>query len=167
MASAGSARPGASRLLWRDVEAVYRMELILNGFKQSQLKIVSTDGREVIFDLTIERNGELAGLIQVCSAEAMRPRKREEAGACGAEFGPVLVGPVGVSLEGWLTPWEAVARYGISGGRLWFHFRGRRPVRASRCAASPTYLRVTLALLGEVCSAASPRGSGLPAIAGS
>ncbi len=159
----GPAGPG--RLSWTDVEAVYRSELILNGFKMSELKLVSRDGREVVFDLTIDRYGELAGLIQGCSAEVILPRKREEAGACGAEFGPILVGPVGVSLEGWLTPWEAVARYGISGGWLWVHFRGHG--RKGLSLSSIPNSLVLLQLMGEFAPQPVREASGLRATTGS
>jgi hypothetical protein len=155
---------GTGEAAWGSVEAVYRSEIVLNGFRTSELRLVGRGGREVTFDLTIERYRELAGLVQGCCDEAMRPRKREEAGACGAEFGPVLVGPAGVSIEGWLVPWESVVRYGISGGRLWFHFQGhgRKDVPLHTI---PNYL-VLLHLMGEFAPPVVREASGLPATAG-
>jgi hypothetical protein len=115
---------GANRLAWRNVEAVYRFEVIFNGLPTSELRLVGTGGRDVVFDRTIERFRELAAFVQGHCAALMRPRKREEARTCGTEFGPVVVGPDGVSIEGGLIPWEYVAGHVISGGWLWIQSRG-------------------------------------------
>ncbi len=154
---------GVGRLDWADVQTVYRFDVVINGFPKSELKLVTRSGREVIFDRTLDRYQEMMGLIQSRCAELMRPRKREEAEAGGADFGPLLVGPDGVSADGWLVPWESVDRYYISGGRLWFEFvgRGRKAVALSTI---PDYL-VLLYLLGEFAPPRVREASGLPATA--
>jgi DNA-directed RNA polymerase subunit N (RpoN/RPB10) len=138
---------GTGRLAWEDVEAVYRSEIILNGFRVSELKLVGKTGREVVFDLTIERYKELAGFIQGRCAELMRPRKREQAMTCAAEFGPVRVSPAGVCVSGSLFPWQSVARYTISNGRLCFQFVGHGSQVVPLCSI-PNYL-VLLSLTDE------------------
>jgi hypothetical protein len=155
---------GMQRLAWANVEAVYRVEIILNGFPQSELKLVAGNGREVTFDRTLDRYREMMSFVQNRCAEVMCPRKREEAGVCGAEFGPVQVGPAGVSTDGWLAPWESVERYSISGGWLWFEFRGRGR-KGIPLGTIPNYL-VLLYLLGEFAPAPVRAASGLPATAG-
>jgi hypothetical protein len=154
---------GVGRLAWADVETVYRFDVVINGFPKSELKLVTKSGREVVFDRTLDRYQEMMGLIQSRCAELMRPRKRQEAGACGAEFGPLLVGPAGVSTDGWLVPWESVERYSVSGGRLWIEFvgRGRKAIPLSTI---PNYL-VLLYLLGEFAPPQVREASGLPATA--
>ncbi len=148
----------AGRMAWTDVKAVYRSEIILNGFRKSELKILGTGG-EVVFDLALDRFAEFATLVQERCAEVMRPGKREDAAEGGAEFGPVLIGPAGMSLDGWHVPWEVVTRYEVSRGRLWLHYQG-----GSKCLplhGIPNYL-VLLYLMGEFAPPTLRRASGLP-----
>jgi hypothetical protein len=154
---------GAGWLFWRNVEAVYRSELVLNGLRQSEIKLVG-GGREVTFDLTLDRYPEMAGLIQELCARSMRPRKREEAGSCGAEFGPLLVGPAGISIEGWLVSWDSVTRYVVKGGWLWFHFMGNGR-KGIPLHTIPNYL-LLLYLMGEFAPPAVRQASGLPVSGG-
>ncbi len=158
----GPARTG--RLAWQDVGEVYRSEIVLNGFRKSELKLVAA-GREVTFDLTLERFPELAGLVQSRSAAALRDRVREEARTGSAGFGPVAVNPVGVSVEGESFPWEAVTRYEVAGGRLWFQFHGRTGRRCVALHAVPNYM-VLLYLLGELAPPAVREASGVIGPAG-
>jgi hypothetical protein len=153
---------GTGRLAWENVEAVYRSEIVLNGFRVSELKLVGRTGREVTFDLTIERYRELAGLIQGRSAESMRPRKREQAITCAAEFGPVRVSPAGVCVNGSLFPWESVTRCTIANGRLCFQFGGHGS-QAVPLHTIPNYL-VLLSLMDEF-ALAGREASGLHATA--
>ncbi|HWB09050.1 MAG TPA: DUF6585 family protein [Pirellulales bacterium] len=148
---------GIGRLAWENVEAVYRSEIVLNGFPISELKLVGRTGREAVFDLTIERYGELAGFIQGRCAEVMRPRKREQAVTCAADFGPVRVSPAGVCVGGSLFPWESVARYTIARGRLCFQF-GWHGSQAIPLSAIPNYL-VLLSLMDEFAMAARQESS--------
>jgi hypothetical protein len=138
---------GIGRLAWEDVEAVYRSEIVLNGFPISELKVVGKSGREVVFDRTIERFREFAGLVQGRCAELMRPRKLKQAVSCAADFGPVRVSPAGVYVGGSLFPWEWVARYSVSGGRLCLQFHGYAS-QAVALSTIPNYL-VLFSLMDE------------------
>jgi hypothetical protein len=153
---------GTGRLAWENVEAVYRSEIVLNGFPISELKLVGKTGREVVFDLTMERYKELAGLVQGRCTELMHPRKREQALTCAAEFGPVRVSPAGVCVGGSLFPWESLARCTISGGRLCFQFTGHAS-QAVPLGTIPNYL-VLLSLMDEF-ALAEREASGLRAMA--
>jgi hypothetical protein len=155
---------GADRLAWRNVEAVYRFEVVFNGLPTSELKLVGRGGRVVVFDRTIERFRELAGFVQGHCAELMRPRKREEARTCGAEFGPVVVGPDGVAIEGGLIPWEHVAGHVISGGSLWIQSRGygRKGIPLHTIPNAV----VLFDLLEEFAHAPVGESAGLPVMAG-
>jgi hypothetical protein len=138
---------GTGRFAWENVEAVYRSEIVLNGFLVSELKLVGRNGREVTFDLTLERFKEFADLVQRRSAESIRPRKRAEAEAYAAAFGPVYVGPGGVTVEGCLFPWEYVARYSVARGRLHLQLLGHGS-KAVPLHVIPNYL-VLLYLMEE------------------
>lgn len=151
---------GTDRLAWADVEEVYRSEIIFNGFRTSELKLLGA-GKEVAFDLALERFAEFATLVQERCAEVMRPRKLEEAGEGGARFGPVLIGPAGVSLDGWRVPWESIKRYAVTGGRLTIHTQGIGS-KSIPLLGIPNYL-VLLYLMGEFAPATVRRASGRPA----
>jgi hypothetical protein len=114
---------GVGRLAWESIAAVYRSEIVMNGFPTSELKLVATNGREVVFDRAVERFFDLAHFVQERCAQLMLPRNREEARNGGADFGPVRVGTVGVTIEGLLIPWESVANYSIANGWLRFQFQ--------------------------------------------
>jgi hypothetical protein len=155
---------GVGRLAWADVEAVFRFEVVINGFPKSELKLVGKSGREVRFDRSLGRYKEMMDLIQGRCADVMRPRKRDEAAAGGADFGPVLVGPAGVSTDGWLVPWESIERYFIARGCLWIQFQGRGSKGVS-LHSIPNYL-VLLYLIGEYAPQHVRQASGLPVTAG-
>lgn len=155
---------GVLRLAWADVEAVYRSEIVFNGFPKSELKLVARNGREVTFDRTIDRYQEFMNLVQGRSADAIRPRKLAESGSCGAEFGPLLVGPAGISTDGWLVPWDAIERYYVRNGRLCIEFLGRGS-KSIPLHGIPNYL-VLLYLMGEFAPPAVRQASGVPAAAG-
>jgi hypothetical protein len=155
---------GTGRLAWQDVGEVYRSEVIINGFRKSVLKLVG-GGREVAFDLTLDRYPELAGLVQARSAAVLRDRMRDEARTGSAGFGPVAVNAVGVSVEGESFPWEAVTRYEVARGRLCFQFHGRSGGRCVPLGAVPNYM-VLLYLLGEFAPPAVREASGVIGPAG-
>jgi hypothetical protein len=155
---------GTGRLAWQDVAEVYRSEIIFNGFRKSELKLLA-GGREVTFDLTLDRYPELAGLVQARSAAALRDRMREEARTGSAGFGPVAVNAVGVSVEGESFPWDSVTRYEVAGGRLWFQLHDPVCRRCVSLHAVPNYM-VLLYLLGEFAPPAVREASGVIGPAG-
>jgi hypothetical protein len=157
-------RRGVGRMAWGDVEAVYRLELVINGFPKSELTLVGRGAREVVFDKTIDRFQELAGFIQGHCADLMLARKRSEARSGAADFGPIVVGLTGVSMEGWLIPWQSVTSFGVSRGWLWFVFEGRGQKGIS-LAEIPNYL-VLLRLLAELAPPAVREASGVRVTAG-
>jgi hypothetical protein len=157
------AADGTGQLPWDRVEAVYRTELVINGFRRSEIKLVSGGG-QVTFDRSLDRHAELANLIQSRSADLLRPRKRQEAAAGGAAFGGVLVGQSGVSLDGAFLPWEGIARYGVRAGQLWIQPH-RGGIKAVPLLAVPNYL-VLLYLLGELAPPAVREASGVAGLPG-
>jgi hypothetical protein len=154
---------GLGRLSWDNIANVYRSEIVLNGFPTSELKLVARDGREVVFDRTIEQYFDLARFVQERCAQLMLPWMREEARESSTDFGPVRVGAVGITIDGLLIPWESVANYSIANGRLWFQLR-ECGSKGFPLHTIPNYVAL-LHLMSELAPQVR-KGAGLPVAAG-
>jgi hypothetical protein len=109
---------GEGRCAWQDVGSIYRTEKITNGWRQTELKLMLTDGGVVSFNHTLTDYNRLAETVQAATARVLLEPLRQAAAAGEVAFGPVGLGPHGIRMKNELLPWSEVQQHTVHNGHL-------------------------------------------------
>lgn len=111
---------GDHRLTWQEIKEVYRRELVRNGFRTAELKVVPIAGDPVTFNRSLSNYEQLADTAQSHHAAVWLSTRQAEVEQGGATFGPIVVRPDGVIVEGEVILWDALEQYALLRGYLCF-----------------------------------------------
>jgi hypothetical protein len=110
--------PHSGSCSWNDIRTVYRTEKIINQtFRLTELKLVLTNGEVVSFNHSLTDYDRLAEAVQQQAARALLGPLRQAASS-QAEFGPVMLSPDGITIQGELLPWQDIQQHTVFNGSL-------------------------------------------------
>jgi hypothetical protein len=111
---------GSHSLTWQEVRELYRLEMRRNGFRVTELKLITAAGETVTFNHSLTQYDQLAEKAQANHAAVWLGTKQAEVEGGEATFGPVRLRPDGVVVENEMLAWEEIEQYGLMRGYLCF-----------------------------------------------
>jgi hypothetical protein len=144
---------GRHECRWEDITEVYRIERITNRtFRYTLLRLVLADGRQAQFDHALSDYNMLADHVQQQTAELLTPAKRQAVEGAGADFGPVSISRVGITMSGEHFVWQDIEQYTIFNGSLIVFPRSYKghSVKEQALSQVPNYA-IFLFFLRELC----------------
>jgi hypothetical protein len=111
---------GDHSLTWQEVKEVYRVELVRNGFRTARLMLVPIAGDPVTFNRSLSHYELLAETAQSNHAAVWLSTRQAEVEQGGATFGPIVLRPDSIIVEGEVILWDALEQYALLRGYLCF-----------------------------------------------
>lgn len=132
---------------WDEIVEVYRAETVVvnRNARSKSMHLKFADGSKVRFDQALAGFDDLAGSIQMTTADLIFRRKIDEFTQQGqAGFGPVTVTKNGVEMQGEFFAWTELGNHRIENGHLVLYKLGRgrrdRGNKETKLAEIPNYM---------------------------
>jgi hypothetical protein len=129
---------GPREIPWQNA-TLFRKELFINGFRKSEMRLETSDGRKTTFDIRFANYDQLADLTQELHSRAWLEPKRQELARGTADFGPVALRSDSITLGGENVPWSDLELFTVVQGVLVAKLAGRKKVVEVELPAIPNY----------------------------